>query len=81
MATQPQTFSLFLPAIKELLARRALKELRQILQLIGPLDLAQGWESIARENRFPTSSNNTAGTTSATLNHRWPRTSERMTAW
>ncbi len=51
MSTQPQTFSLFLPALKELLARRALKELRQILQLIGPLDLAQGWESIARENR------------------------------
>ncbi len=51
VSTQPQTFSLFLPALKELLARRAIKDLRQMLHLLSPLDLAQGWESIAPESR------------------------------
>jgi magnesium transporter len=44
---QPRTFSLFAPELKALLARKAFKELRQVLQLLSATDLAEGWSGLA----------------------------------
>ncbi len=48
----PRTFALFAPELKTLLGRGALKELRQMLVLISPLDLAEGWEILSPADRL-----------------------------
>jgi magnesium transporter len=51
VASQPRTFALFAPELKALLAKRALKELRQALALLSPMDLAEGWPMLSPEEQ------------------------------
>ncbi len=48
---QPRTFALFAPELKALLERRAFKELRQVLQLLNPVDLAEGWPNLPADDQ------------------------------
>src|SRR5690348_11934518 len=48
----PRTFALFAPELREFLGRRDLRGLRHMLNLLSPLDLAEGWRELRAEDRL-----------------------------
>lgn len=47
-----RTFALFAPELRQFLANRDLRGLRQMLNLLSPLDLAEGWSELRAEDRL-----------------------------